>query len=345
MSRWMVNVRGQQFSAADMNELRKLAKTGALNAGDIVQPPGAGEWLYAIEVPELTSSLRKDAYLEMDAPPAPAAEMNPVLKWGLAAVLSLVAVVAWGWALSIANDTPEAADLELIGERGLKYTEVLVTADPAIVYTSDSKASAQVGQLDKNAKADLLAKRGDWYRVRAGGAEGYVGISDVIPAFFFADEATQQKYKPLYYPDQYVQIQNSSWSTVPGAAKGQELTSFLFMIGNTSMFPMTSVKIKALIKDGAGRPLEELEIPIEGTLPPHDSNFVGMLNPDPKDRSNPAPRIMLSKQYEELLAADPTLADRWVDGVEVSLQSTGFTNAEIQLTEVRAVPPDEMPSK
>lgn len=348
MSRWMVNVRGQQFSAADMGELKKLAKNGTLGAGDIVQPPGAAEWIYAIEVPELKGTLRADGYAEFDAQGGgQAKEMNPILKWGLATLLLLVAVASWGYALSIAQDQPKPEDLELIGgSKGLAYTEVLVTADPATLYGADSASAQQVGQLPKNSKADLLAKRGEWYKLRANGVEGYAKIQDVIPAFFFADEPTQQQYKPLYYPDQYVQVENSAWTLTPESGKqlAKDVTSFTFMLGNTSSFPMTDIKLKVIIKDAAGKPLEEKEIGVEGTLDPNSSSFVGMLAADPKVDKTAPPRIMFDKQFQTELAADPKVADRWTDGVEVKLDTPGFTGAEVRLVEVRAVPPTQMPA-
>lgn len=340
MSRWLVNVRGQQFSAANMDELKKLAKAGNLSPGDIVQPPGAAEWMYALEVPELKTSLRNDQ-LDLDGSGQPVREMNPVLRWGLAAVLALVAAGAWAYALNVANNVPEPDDLELIGEKGLAFTEVLVTADPAQVYASDSTSAQAIGQLPKNSKADLLGKRGDWYRLRSNGQEGFVKITDVIPAFFFADERTQQKYKPLYYPDQYTKVINSSWTMTTGTHNKENLTIFNFMVGNDSQFPMTDLKLLVVVKDQAGNPLERMEIPVEGAIKAGETVFVGTLKADPKDKTA-TDRIMLSSDYEPLVAADPKVAERWVDGVERKLGSDAFTGAEITVAEVRAVPPDTM---
>lgn len=341
MSRWLLNVRGQQFSAANMEELRRFAKEGRLGPGDIVQPPGASEWLYAVEVPELKATLKVDPYAEYDTQ-GPTKEMSPVVKWGLAAGLALVAVVAWGYALNIANQEISPEDLELIGAKGLQYSEVLVTAEAAPIYASDSPSAQQLGQLTKNAKADLLAKRGDWYKLRANGVEGYARITDVIPAFFFADDATQQQYKPLYYPDQYVTVLNSSW-TMTTDKGNDDVSVFNFMVGNSSGFGMTDIKLRATIKDQSGKTLEEREIPVEGILGGNSSAFVGMLKADPKDKANPEARVMFTTVYDELLKADPKLNTRWSDGVEIKLASQGFAGAEIRLLEVRAVPPESMP--
>ena len=61
MSRWLVTKGDHQFSASDLNELKELAKSGRIGAGDMVQPPSASDWLYASEVPELAELFGDDA--------------------------------------------------------------------------------------------------------------------------------------------------------------------------------------------------------------------------------------------------------------------------------------------
>lgn len=335
MSRWLVNVRGQQFSATDMDELKKLAKRGELGSGDIVQPPGAAEWLYALEVPELKSVLRADLDVDMAAPPK--AEMSPVVRWGLAGVLAVVAVGAWGWALSL-SEIPTVEDVQLIGKKGLSYSEVLVTAPDAKLHESASASSAEVAPLEKNAKAELLAKRGEWYRLRANGKEGYARIDQVVPAYFFGDEKVKQEHDPLYNPDRYVRVANSSWMTVPGEA--DDVTVFTFLLGNESKFEMTDVKMTATIKDKNDKVIEQKEIAVEGPIPAFGTTMVGMLKADKREAGS-TDRIMTSALYEKLAQEDPKVAERWVDGVEVLLGSKETVGAGIEIVEVRAVPPDE----
>lgn len=336
MSRWMINASGHQYSAATIDELKKLAKEGKFSPGDILQPPGAAEWIYAMELPELKSVLREDYEV-----PAASSGMSPILRWGLAGVLAIAAAGAWVYAYSLSQDMPDPQDLELIGGKsGLKYTEVLVTADPAAVYEKEG-GGAQTGTLPKNSKADLLGKRGDWYHLKAAGTEGYVRITDVIPAYFFADGPTQDQYKPLYYPDQFVTVVNSSWSLVPDHGN-KNITNFVFMLGNNSTFGMTDVKLKATIKDKDGKELEVKEVPVEGIIKPNSSTMVGTLAPDPKDKTA-VQRVLTEAMFNDMLAADPKVVDRWVEGVDIKLDSEGFDGATITVAEVRAVPPDEMP--
>lgn len=339
MSRWMVNVRGQQFSATGMDELRKLAREGRLGAGDIVQPPGASDWLYALEVPELKGSLRNDV-ADLEPAPAPSRELPSAVKWALAAFLAVGSVGAWAYAYNLSQQIPEPGDLQLIGKKGLKFTEVLVTAEAgASLRATDSDSAQVVGTLAKNKTADLLAKRGDWYRIRGEGTEGYVRITDVVPAYFF-DVKAQQKYKPLYYPDQYVSVRNSSWTMLPDDAR-RNVTVFNFLIGNDAPYEMTDVRLLALIKDASGKVLEQKEIVVEGVLKGQTDAMVGTLKADPKDKTA-VDRVVLDTIYSEEVARDPKVAERWMDGVEVQQESTGFTGAEIKLLEVRAVPPADI---
>lgn len=339
MSRWLVNVRGQQFSATTMEDLRKLGREGTLTAGDIVQPPGASDWLYALEVPELKNVLRTDSYEDFGNGGGSSGLSTPV-KVVLGAGLALVAVVAWAYAYNLSQTIPEPEDLQLIGAKGMSYSEVLVTANPAQLF-AEAGGGAAVGTLPKDTNASLLGKRGEWYRLRANGIEGYARITDVVPAYLFGDEKVQEQYKPLYYPDQYAMVRNSSWTMLPDQAK-QNITVFNFMLGNDSPYAMTDVKLLAIIKDATGKVLEQHEIPVEGPIPAQYDTMVGMLKADPKDKTS-VDRVMTSAMFEELMKTNPELNERWMDGVEVHQQSDGFSGAEIRIAEVRAVPPETMP--
>jgi hypothetical protein len=332
----MVNVRGQQVSAANLEELRRLAKKGELGAGDIVQPPGASDWLYALEVPELKTAFPDHALEPLDMP-TEARTLPTGVKVAAAIGLSIVAIGTWSYALNLAASEPAIEDLELIGEKGMNYGQVLVTAEGASLHAEASESSADVAPLPKNAKVDLLGKRGRWYRLRLDGKEGYAKVDDVVPAYFFADERTKLEHDPLYNPDKYVYVANSSWMQ-PADADSDRVTQFEFMLQNDSKFEMTDIKIVAAIKDHRGAVLEQQEIPVVGAMPPNQGVMVGTLLPDRKDKTG-TPQVILSSEYEKLLQTDPTLAERWADGVEVRLASTGFQEANVTLVEVRAVPP------
>ena len=237
-------------------------------------------------------------------------------------------------------DMPDPNDLELIGGKSvLQYTELLVTADPAPLFAWVG-GNSEVGTLAKNSRANLLGKRGDWYHLSAAGVEGYAHLTDVIPASFFADPAAELKFKPLYYPDQFVTVVNSSWSLVHENGN-TSITNFIFMVGNDSQFGMTDLKLKASIKDKDGKVLEEKEFIVEGAIKPRSSTMIGSLKADKKDKTA-VDRVMTEALFTEMMATDRKLVDRWVEGVDIKLESEGFDGATISVAEVRAVPPDAM---
>lgn len=342
MSRWMVNARGQSFSAGSMDELRQLAKKGELGGGDIVQPPGASEWLYAVEIPELKSALRPDPMDGLDLPDA-STSLPPIVKGGFAALLLAASAGMWGYAFSLKDAIPKSdAPLKFLdesGEHGLSLKEVLITGEGASLKAEPSTSAADLAPLVKSGKAELLGKRGSWYRVRYEGKEGFVGIESVVPAYHFADEKTKLDHDPLYNPDKYVFVANASWTMAADKAK-KGISDMSAMVMNNSKFPMTDIKIVATLKDAAGNVVTQMEIPVEGTMAPNRSDMIGTLSPPRGDKS--PPRIMFTTDFEKLVAEDPKAVERWADSVEVLVGDKELSEASVTIVEVRAVPPDSV---
>jgi len=161
-------------------------------------------------------------------------------------------------------------------------------------------------------------------------------VDSVIPAYYFADSATRESYDPLYNPDRYVFVKNSSWMQLPDQ-RANNITIFQFMLQNKSKFPMSHIKLLATIKDKNDKQIERREIRVEGNVPKFDSVMVGTLSP-PEDNPEGPKRLMTGSKYSKLAQADPSLALRWAEGVEVHMASEGFVEANIDLLEVRAVP-------
>lgn len=334
MDRWLVNVRGHQFSVSGLDDLRSRAKKGELEGGDLVQPPGATEWIYALEIPELKKALPAP----FEDLPQQSAGMSPAVKGVLMGALAIGAIGGWSYAMSIWDSLPTSDDLELIGgERGMSFSEVLVTASGKSLMATAASSGSEVAPLKKDSRCELMAKRGRWYKLRCGKDEGYAEVDSVVPAYFFGDEKVKADHDPLYNPDRYVKVANSTWMALPEADK-TNTTIFNFLIQNDARFSMTSLRLQATIKDQGGQVLQQLEIPVEGEIPPREGVVVGTLNPDKKDKTG-VKRIMTSLVYEEMLKTDPKLSERWYDGVQVELQNPG-SEASIEIVEVRAVPPE-----
>ena len=331
MSRWLVQQGDRQFAAQDLDELKRLASDGKLTQTDMVQPPGAADWLYASEVPQLQGLLKGGASgSDYDDEPLPKRSLMPLV------VLFLALIVGGGYgAWHYASKLPQEGELDLIGENGLKLSEVLVTEPNATLMEKPDGASK--GVLEKDKPLALMGKRGEWYAVRtAGGNEGYVRQEHVVPAYFFTDQDTRLDVDPLYNPDKYISVKNASWLQLD--KRNRNLTIFQFMIHNQSNFVMTDLILLATIKDKTGKELERVEIPIQGEIPSHDAIMVGTLQPETEDEE---PIMMTTFYFNKLAEEDEDLNLRWSDGVEVEMQTSGFTEANIDILQVRAVPEGE----
>lgn len=335
MAQWIIQRGDQQFPARDLGELRQMAASGRLSEADLIQPPGAVDWLYASEIPELKGHFRKsNSFDDADyAPPPPEKSKLPI-------VLALFALLAGGVGAAwyFAGRIPDKDQLELLGDNALALTELLVTQADAPVY--DRPDGSTTAKLAKNTEVSMLGKRGLWYHVKTdAGVDGYVRAEHVIPGYYFADSYTKDDLDPLYNPDRYVFVKNSSWLQLD--QHNEKLTVFQFLLQNKSKFVMTDVVLTATIKDKGGRVLEQVEIPLEGSIPRYEAVSVGTLAPE--KRGDPK-RIMTSSMFNLLSQSDADLSLNWSDGVEVVMKNSGFEEANIELVEVRAVP-DEAESK
>ena len=57
MGQWLVNQQDNQFGVSGLDELRQMATDSKLWPGDMIQPDGASDWIYAVEIPELQDVL------------------------------------------------------------------------------------------------------------------------------------------------------------------------------------------------------------------------------------------------------------------------------------------------
>jgi hypothetical protein len=213
---------------------------------------------------------------------------------------------------------------------------MLVTADPATLM-STPEGGTSVGTVAKNSTVQLIAKRGGHYQVSSQtGAKGWVAVDEVVPAYFFADAETRKDHDPIYNPDKYVYVKNSSWMQLPHQ-QASNVTVFNFLIQNKSKFDMDNLALLATIKDKNDKVLETKEIRIEGGIPAFDSVMVGTLMP--KDRDKTAePRLLTGALFRKLANEDASLNLRWSEGIEVQLESEGFVEANIDLLQVVARP-------
>jgi hypothetical protein len=335
MARWLVNQADQQFGVEGLAELKKLAKERRLVAGDLIQPPGATEWLYANEVPELKGEVE-----DYDDGTSSSGAGRSVVFVGLAVGMLVVACAGTGLAFFSYSQLPDP-NTQLLGANGsMTFTQMLVV-NPAVALRAEADAAAAtVATLEKDSKVELLAKRGKFYKTRAeGGQEGWVAVEDVLPMYQIGGRESMEKYDPLYNPDRYISVSNASW--LMADEKKATLTVFSFQLNNESAYPMTDLRIIATVKDAKGTEIEQVEFPIKGELPPKSDTMVGVLAPE--DKKTGTSELWTTYSFNQQATTNPDLQLRWKDGVEVDMKSKDFASAKIDIVEVRAIPPTEAP--
>jgi hypothetical protein len=338
MAQWLVNQKDNQFGVDSLNALKQLAADGRLGGGDMVQPPGATDWLYASEIPELKGLIREP---EDYSGGGMSDTMKTLAALGVAGGLLLAIVVGTSLAALAYSQMPSGNE-SVLGEGGLSYSEMLVTANGAPLHGEPTDGSAALASLDKDSSLELLAKRGDFYKARTkDGKEGWIKTDQVIPMYQLGDRSVQADYDPLYNPDRYVEVGNAAWMLAEGSATK---TVFRFQMTNKSKYDMTDLKLLATVKDGKGAEIERVEFPVVGIIPAASnagdgSTMVGTLMPE--DKKHGEPELLTEATFQERAQTDPDMQLRWVDGVEVEMKTKDFAVATIDLVEIRAVPKGE----
>jgi hypothetical protein len=359
-TQWNVTQGDNQFVVTGgLAELKNMARRGDLGPGDMIQPPGAADWMYASEIPELQVIFSKHKEVDDDAE---AANGPNYLLMGIGGALALlflgVVVIGGGVALYFASQMTETPGA-LIGEGGLSYSQMIVTSAGTGLRAEPSDGGSIKTPVAKDEVLELLAKRSSFYKARTkGGAEGWIPINQVLPMYQLGGNEVKDEFDPLYNPDRYVEVSNARWMQLP-PEKGKpeqesNTTVFLLAISNSSQYAMTDLRLVVTIKDAQGHELEKVEVAVEGEIPPLTDTMVGSLLPEEdakargkgkKKAPDAAPaRILTTATYEEMASTEPELALRWMDGFEVEMATQEVMNAKLDVVELRAVPA-ELPKK
>ena len=340
MSKWLVAQGDRQFAAQNLEELIQLARDGSVSRTDMIQPPGATDWLYASEIPELQAVLSTATTYDDDDLSYGRNKMGrfPV-------IVVLLAILGGGFYLAKEKYevTEGAKGTSLTGEGGVQVTEMLVISDSAVLY--DNPDGSEIARLQRNAKVDLLAKtlQDDWYKVHtAAGMTGYMATGDVLPGYQLVDDKeTLEKYDPLYNPDQYVEVSNSGWIRLD--LNNPENTLLGLQLYNTSpLYDMTDMLLRATIKDKNDNLLETRDIRVAGRVPAGGRTLVGRLTPPIDQLDEQEIRVTTEYDARKLLEEDENYADwSYDDALSVELLHLEAVSAELQLVELRAVPKEE----
>jgi len=330
---WLVTKGNDQFTVADLDELEDLTRRGELRAGDMVQPPGTDEWLYVSDIEELAAILGTRGGDDGDIDVSYQRGSSAQAIAGALAVLIVIGVVAIFVMLPQLNreDT-------LLGDGGLTYSQMMVTENGTGLRAVPEPSASVSVPVKKDAVLELLAKRGTFYRARAtDGREGWIPTDHVIPMYQLGDADVQEQYDPLYNPERYMTVGNLGWTQLPDE-RGRALTnrtSFEIMLRNDSQYPMTDLVVEATIKDEKGQTLDIVEIGVEGIFPAEGQTMIGTLREPERE-----PMTLTKYTFEAMLEDDEDLAQYWTSGAEAEIEGNldDFTNAEIKIAELRAIP-------
>lgn len=351
-TQWNVTQGDNQFVVTGgLAELRTLARRGDLGPGDMLQPPGSVDWLYASEVPELQQIFAKHQQVDDEAEEAAGPNYLLIgIAGAVAVVLVLVVLVGGGVAVYFGSRMTEGSGA-MIGDGGLSYSQMIVTSAGAGLRGEPAEGASLQTPVAKDEILELLAKRGTFYKARtSAGAEGWIPMNQVLPMYQLGGAEVKDEFDPLYNPDRYVEVSNARWIQLPAEnpTKPGELsnaTVFILAVSNASKYPMTDLRIMATIKDPQGHELEKVEVAVEGEIPPMSETMIGSLQSEEAAKAKgkrpvdaPPARIITTSSFESMAAEDPELQLRWMDGFEVEMKTQEFTNAKLDVVELRAVP-------
>lgn len=345
MTQWVINRGDSQFSVDGLAQLTKLAKRGDLDAGDLIQPEGADDWLYAIEVPELAEIVKSD--LEDDDEITYRSGTSVVIK-GALLVVFLIMIIGGGSGIAYFAGQLPTGEESLLGEGGsLAYSELIVLTD-ANLYAEPSEKSAVLVVIPKDRKAELLAKRGSFYKANYEGKAGWLRVEDTLPVYQLGGDKIRRKLDPLYNPDQYTKVTNATFVQLD--EEGNDTGTFRFMLENSSDYEVTDLHLRAVIKDAKGTEVASKEFEIEGVIPAKGSTMVGTLPPTDEElkaaqkagEDPPPSRLMtnvtLDRWAKELPEEEQEeIYLRWLDGIDITVEES-FTEAEVRIIQLRAVP-------
>jgi len=300
---WRITRGDEQFQAKDVAELKLLAIGGKIHSGDLVQPPGRSDWLYATEVPELDGLVKAPAVAD-DEEWAKRKTPNNALRvisivLGLGVILGGFYMLYWVYA-----NRPDTSQSTLFGEhdKALNPLEALATEHAALLKSPDS-SSASIGDVKKDDRVTLVRKLGDFYEVSTtDGKTGWLGTGQVIPGYKFNQELSD-RYDPLFNPDNYLQLMNYSWTPSGEEDDPETLTNMLFELNNPTEYGMQGVMLRVTFKNGTDQVIDVKNIEVPRLVPPE--------------------------------------GDLFIDGIEVDIEWDDETRAEIEIFGARALLPDE----
>jgi hypothetical protein len=358
MSRWLVTHGESQFSAKDLAELKSMATDGRIRPADLIQPPGASDWLYAQELPELKALFPNGHGIDDDdASFGPRSLLpRPVI------IALLIAVVVGGLGAMIhfksIIDSTDVSDSGLSTGEAMLSTDVELRADP-------NPNGSVMAKLDKGDIVSFKLKQmnledGNWWLVSAGGKDGWIPASALPPTFLF-DKSTSTLNQGLYYPESYLSV-NREMGALPleDKAHGRGADEYVrikdLRISNSSEFDLTDVIIVIESLDKKGNVISDAKVEISESIPARSKDLsIGAIFPafetpeftHPQDRK----RAKLMQQTLDKVGPDDIhyleaqcgTVQEIFNMAEIMDQIVYQTHEEVMLLDIPSPKPDQRP--
>jgi len=342
MARWLVNQKDRQFAAQDMDELKRLASDGSVGPYDMIQPPGATDWLYICEVDGLKELAKESSDDDEDI------SFRKKWKFPIPLPIILLAVAGGFGYLTYKNyDAYKAVDGKRVYGDGLALSELVVLRDGTQVY--DVPEGSVIGSLPREEIIGLLGKRivnkdnkiEYWYETQLPSGKGFVHSSKVEAGFYLADAGTKGLYEQLYNPDQFIEVANTAWTRLD--PDNPENTTLGLMVTNNAVFDMTDLVVLTTLSDKNNKVVQTDELRVEGIIPANDTVWVGMLTPDASGEEEP--KVMTDHHYKELASNEDPSIEGWTfsETLNMLVEETGSVSGRIDLIQMRSIPnPEKM---
>jgi hypothetical protein len=269
MSRWLVTHGEQQFSAADLEELKTMAADRRLKPADLVQPPGANDWIYALELPELKAAFPRGADRDDDDYDIQRSSRIPRPVIAIVLIIITMVGVAAMWKFKGIIDGGDWDD----GRAGTAQ----LNADVDVRSEPSAREGKVIAELDKGDVVDVELKHmnqsdGNWLLVESGSTKGWIPAASAPPNFLFDRDDREQK-EALYYPEKYVGAElvaasekMSDLNFGRGASKYVRIQKLY--LKNSSAFEMVDVIVSiSAVSVETGKVIDSFKIPIQKPLP------------------------------------------------------------------------------
>ena len=343
MSVWKIRQSLGESEVQSIEELKKRAENGDLEADGLILEPNATEWSYAFEMNELSSSfsLMDEEFTKSNS------GMGANI---VALILGAVGLVIGYQAFQEHRSLPDYDELAFTGE-GLLTENQAMTPDKVRVYGGHKESPQgmqEVGKLPKGTIVTLLDRIGDRYLIEAPTGKGWVSVQDAVPGYLFMEKSIRDDKDAYFYPERKIQLIQQSWEKPEYQS---HWSNFRFRIQNLSRIPIQDLVVAVTLKDENGRELQKVLFPIQGEIAGSETISVGSFVPEGrvKDRSSRNKNVrntaysieeyqlMTTQKYDDMIARDPKMADRWIDSIELNLGELPYKEASFSIVSARSI--------